>query len=108
MLFLWRLTGQKKGVKRAIIALLVFNGVATVMNIFFVMFRCLPLQAIWDRFSHPDAKCLPFSRVTTAFAAVSLITDTFALMIPTWIVYDLKIDRRQKALLIGILSFGLM
>jgi Fungal rhodopsin domain len=108
MLFLFRLTGQKKTVKRAILALLVVNGVATFTNLFFVIFQCLPIQATWDRFSYPDAKCLPFSTVTTAFASISVMTDFMALLVPTWIVYDLKIGRRQKALLIGILSFGLM
>jgi hypothetical protein len=108
MLFLFRLTGQKQAVKRAIMCLLIANGVVTITNVFFVLFQCLPIAAIWDREAYPNAKCLPFSTVMTAFASVSVFTDALALVLPTWIVYDLKISRRQKALLIGILSFGLM
>jgi hypothetical protein len=108
MLFLFRLTGQKQTVKRAILGLLIINGAVTITNVFFVLFQCLPIAAVWNREAYPNAKCLPFSTVTTAFASVSVFTDALALILPTWIVYDLKISRRQKTLLIGILSFGLM
>jgi hypothetical protein len=108
MLFLLRLTGQKKAVKMAILALLVVNGVVTTINIFFVMFQCLPIASLWDKAAYPNAKCLNFGAVTTAFASVSVVTDVFALILPTWIVYDLQINRRQKLVLIGILSFGLV
>jgi hypothetical protein len=108
MLFLFRLTGQKKAIKRSIIGLLILNGALTITNWFFVLFQCLPIAAIWDREAYPNAMCLPFSTVTTAFSSVSVFTDALALMLPTWIVYDLKISKKQKFLLIGILSFGLM
>jgi hypothetical protein len=72
------------------------------------MFQCLPIPALWDKEAFPDAKCLDFTMVTTAFASISVITDGFALILPTWIVYDLKIKKRQKLMLIGILSVGFM
>jgi hypothetical protein len=70
--------------------------------------QCLPVQANWDRASYPDAKCLNFADFVTGTAAVSVLTDVLVLLLPTWIVYDLKIQKRQKLMLIGILSFGLV
>jgi len=108
MIFLFRLSGQKKAVKRTIQGLVAINITAMVINQFMVTFQCLPMAAIWDREAYPNAKCLDFNTVTTAFASIGVITDALALILPTWIVYDLKIGRRQKLVLIGILSFGLM
>jgi len=108
LIFLLRLTGQKQVVKKAIWALLILNGLVTTINTFFVMFQCLPIAAVWDPAAYPNAKCIDFGKTTTAFASIAVITDSFVLILPTWIVYDLQIHKRQKLMLIGILSFGLM
>jgi hypothetical protein len=107
-IFLFRISGQKKMVKRAILSLVIFNVAAVTVNLFFVLFQCLPIAAIWNREAYPNAKCLNFNTVTTTFASINVVTDAMALILPTWIVYDLKISRRQKVMLIGILSFGLV
>ncbi|KAE9378283.1 hypothetical protein N431DRAFT_541791 [Stipitochalara longipes BDJ] len=108
LLFLLRLTGQKQAVKKAIWTLLILNGLVTLINIFFIMFQCLPVAAVWDPTAYPNANCIDFGKTTTAFASISVITDTFVLILPTWIVHDLQIPIRQKLMLIGILSFGLI
>jgi len=108
LLFLLRLTGQKQVVKKAIWTLLILNGLVTCINIFFVIFQCLPIAAVWNPTAHPNAKCINFGKTTTAFASIAVITDSFVLILPTWIVYDLHIHKPQKLMLIGILSFGLM
>ncbi|KAN0090065.1 hypothetical protein V8E51_018644 [Hyaloscypha variabilis] len=107
-IFLFRISGQKKMVKRAILSLVIFNVAAVMVNLFFVLFQCLPIAAIWNREAYPNAKCLNFNTVTTTFASINVVTDAMALILPTWIMYDLKIGRRQKVMLIGILSFGLV
>ena len=108
MIFLFRLSGHKLGVKRTIQGLVVIIIAVTTVNQFMVTFQCLPVASIWNREAYPNAKCVDFNKVTTGFASIGVITDVLALILPTWIVYDLKIARKQKLMLIGILSFGLM
>ncbi|QSZ31842.1 hypothetical protein DSL72_001411 [Monilinia vaccinii-corymbosi] len=108
LLFLLRLTGQKTNVKRAIISLLTFNGLIMVVVFLLMAFHCIPVAANWHPEKYPNAACLNFQNFVTATGAISVITDVLTLLMPTWIVYNLQINRRQKVMLIGILSFGLI
>ncbi|KAJ5176564.1 uncharacterized protein N7482_002441 [Penicillium canariense] len=108
LLFLLRLTGQKKLVRQAIKGLLIFNGIAAVATFFITVFRCVPIAANWNAAAYPHAKCLDFANFVTGTASVSIFTDVLALGLPTWIVYHLQMHWRQKLMLIGILSFGLL
>ncbi|CAI7578900.1 unnamed protein product [Penicillium viridicatum] len=108
LLFLLRLTGQKKLVRLSIWALLIVNGLAAVITFFVTVFRCVPVAANWDLASYPNAKCLDFADFVTGTGAVSVLTDGLALMLPTWIVYRLQMQWTQKLMLIGILSLGLL
>lgn len=74
----------------------------------FTVLRCVTVQVNWYPSRYPNAKCLDFANFVTGTAYFSVLTDVLVLMLPTWIVYDLKIQRRQKLTLIGILSFGLV
>lgn len=108
LLFLLRLTGQKTAVRNTIWALLIFNGLAMIGTFLVTAFHCYPVAANWNPAAYPDAKCVNFADFVTGTASVSIVTDVLVLMLPTWIVYNLRIRRKQKVLLIGILSFGLM
>jgi hypothetical protein len=91
-----------------VLGLLVFNAVMMVTTFLLTIFHCVPIQANWYPAAYPDAKCLNFADFVTGTASVSVLTDVLVLMLPTLIVYDLKIHRKQKMMLVGILSFGLM
>ncbi|KAG4025152.1 hypothetical protein MFRU_065g00250 [Monilinia fructicola] len=108
LLFLLRLTGQKTNVKRTIIGLLIFNGLMMVMTFLVTAFHCLPVAANWHPDLYPNAVCMNFSDFVTGTASVSVFTDVLALLMPTWIVYNLQIQRKQKFILVGILSLGLI
>ncbi|CAI7652910.1 unnamed protein product [Penicillium crustosum] len=108
LLFLLRLTGQKKLVRLAIWGLLIVNGIAAIITFFITVFRCTPIAANWDLASYPNAKCLDFANFVTATGAVSVLTDVLALILPTWIVYQLQMKWTKKLMLIGILSLGLL
>ncbi|KAJ5811224.1 hypothetical protein N7447_010740 [Penicillium robsamsonii] len=108
LLFLLRLTGQKKSVRLAIWGLLILNGIAAIITFFLTVFRCVPVAANWDLASYPNANCLNFANFVTGTASASILTDILALMLPTWIVYRLQMQRNQKLMLIGILSLGLL
>jgi Fungal rhodopsin domain len=73
-----------------------------------IVLHCVPVVASWAPQDYPDAKCMNFADFVTGTASVSVMTDALVLMLPTWIVYNLKIQRKQKLALIGILSFGIV
>ncbi|OQE42114.1 hypothetical protein PENCOP_c004G05862 [Penicillium coprophilum] len=108
LLFLLRLTGQKKSVRLAIWGLLILNGIAAIITFFLAVFRCVPVAANWDLISYPNAKCLNFADFVTGTGSISILTDILALTLPTWIVYHLQMQWNQKLMLIGILSLGLL
>ncbi|PYI01106.1 hypothetical protein BO78DRAFT_411746 [Aspergillus sclerotiicarbonarius CBS 121057] len=108
LVFLLRLTGQKIAVRSAIWVILGVNAIAVIVTFFVTMFHCTPIAANWDTEAYPDAKCLNFANLVTGTAAVSICTDVLVLILPTWIVYNLHIPRRQRLMLVGVLSFGLL
>lgn len=108
LLFLLRLTFQKSAIQKSIYALLIFNAIMMVVTFLLTVFHCVPIGANWAPAKYPNAKCLNFADFVTGTACVAILTDVLVLMLPTWIVYGLKIPRKQKIMVIGILSFGLM
>ncbi|KAL4900865.1 hypothetical protein BDW74DRAFT_182450 [Aspergillus multicolor] len=108
LLFLLRLTGQKLAVRRTILFLLTLNAIAALATFLITTFNCLPVASNWNPSAYPNKKCINFADFVTATASVSIFTDFLVLLMPTWIVYNLHIARRQKIMLVGILSFGLV
>ncbi|KAJ5890289.1 hypothetical protein N7504_011099 [Penicillium tannophilum] len=108
LIFLLRLTGQKKLVRQAIWALLIFNGIAALITFLITVFHCVPIAYNWDSAAYPNAKCMNFADFVTGTASVSIFTDVLSLILPSWIVYELQMQWNQKLMLIGILSFGLL
>lgn len=108
LLFLLRLTFPQSPVWKTIWVLLIFNAIMMVVTFLLTVFHCIPIQSNWDPAAYPDAKCLNFADFVTGTACVSILTDVLVLMLPTWIVYNLQMQRKQKLAAIGILSFGLM
>ncbi|KAB8292574.1 hypothetical protein EYC80_008280 [Monilinia laxa] len=85
LLFLLRLTGQKTNVRRTIIGLLIFNGLMMVTTFLVTTFHCIPIAANWYPDLYPNAVCMNFSDFVTGTASI---------------------QRKQKFMLIGILSLG--
>ncbi|KAL4878129.1 hypothetical protein BJY04DRAFT_221486 [Aspergillus karnatakaensis] len=106
--FLLRLTGQKTEVKRAIWIIIGINTIVMVTTLFLTVFRCVPIAYHWNPTAYPDTKCLVFADFVTGTACATLFTDVLVLILPTWIVYNLRMAQKQKLMLIGILSLGLV
>ena len=103
--FLLRLTGQKTNVWRTIWGLLIFNGAMVITTFLLTVLHCIPIRASRD-VATPNSTCLNFADFVTGTASISILTDALVLMLLTWIVYNLQIQKKQKSMLIGILSFG--
>ncbi|KAL2842721.1 hypothetical protein BJY01DRAFT_264447 [Aspergillus pseudoustus] len=108
LFFLLRLTGQKLGVKRAIWIIMALNTIVMITTLFLTVFRCVPIASHWAPTDYPDAKCLNFANFVTGTACASIFTDALVLILPTWIVYNLRMAQKQKLILIAILSLGLV
>ncbi|KAL2784412.1 hypothetical protein BJX66DRAFT_348428 [Aspergillus keveii] len=108
LFFLLRLTGQKIAVKRAIWIIMGLNTIVMVTTLFLTVFRCVPIASHWNPLAYPNAKCLIFADFVTGTACATLFTDVLVLILPTWIVYNLRMAQKQKLMLIGILSLGLV
>jgi len=108
LFFLLRLTGQKMGVKRAIWIIVALNTIVMITTLFLTVFRCVPIASHWAPTDYPDARCLNFANFVTGTACASIFTDVLVLILPTWIVYNLRMAQKQKLILIAILSLGLV
>ena len=80
--------------------------------ILILVLQCQPLDSYWLRWSPTytgkytcytqEATTLPIS------AYLSVATDFLALLLPFWLVWNIKLPRRQKWSLYAIFSLGLM
>ncbi|KAH7012019.1 hypothetical protein B0J12DRAFT_790932 [Macrophomina phaseolina] len=68
--------------------------------------QCWPLAGIWDRARHPDAVCVDTMPHFYVTAACSMAADAWlvALVVPS--ILPLQIPRRQKVVLLGVVSLG--
>ncbi|PVI02544.1 hypothetical protein DM02DRAFT_653523 [Periconia macrospinosa] len=79
---------------------LTYGIVGTLLN----AFPCNPLAKHFD--SSIPGRCIdPFKLVIGCISSV-LITDLMVLVMPTWIIYDLKMSLRRRVLSIAFLSMG--
>ena len=109
LIFLRRLMARtnKKMTRRAIDAAMTFT-VAYFISFTSVLFSsCTPLEASWKSVDlmYPDKyKCSNRRWSDISVGVVSIISDTYALIIPEIMISRLKMERRQKVIL--YLVFG--
>jgi len=107
LLFLLRLSGQKRNVRLMIYALLVFNLLLMVIIFMIVIFQCIPIAANWDlTIEHPH--CVKPGAFYAATSAITLLTDILVLILPFWILMGLKMPRKTKLAVIGIFFLGFL
>jgi hypothetical protein len=82
---------------------------AGVIFFFVSLFQCHPISYFWNR--HQDGKCLNTDIVIAlafVYSIFAVISDfTFALL-PIFLVWSLKMERRAKLALIPLLCMGCM
>ncbi|KAK0744619.1 hypothetical protein B0T21DRAFT_280201 [Apiosordaria backusii] len=74
---------------------------------FLALFQCYPISYFWNK--DQEGKCIDM-KILTALAILysifSVITDlTFALL-PAWVVAQLRMDRKSKMAVIGLMGMG--
>lgn len=106
LVFLLRLGGQKPGVRWAIHALNLFNGLQAVAIFLVALLQCLPISANWDPAAMENAKCVDVSFHVT-ISCLTIFTDILVLALPFWIFLGLQMPRAAKLAVIGIFMLGL-
>ncbi|TGO34560.1 hypothetical protein BHYA_0192g00240 [Botrytis hyacinthi] len=93
--------------KIIVYSLLAFQIVSTIPLTLIVVFQCDPIVSQWD-FSVEQVRCIdPLPGVIT-FTTCSIFSDVALILFVVPRVLPLKIDKRQKATLVAIVSFGIL
>ncbi|KAF2185888.1 hypothetical protein K469DRAFT_463794, partial [Zopfia rhizophila CBS 207.26] len=69
-------------------------------------FQCVPVPHFWDPINKPG-KCIDKKQYIYSTIIVTIITDVLVLIMPTWILYDLHMPRKNKITIAAFLSLGL-
>ncbi|KAK4121493.1 hypothetical protein N657DRAFT_600495 [Parathielavia appendiculata] len=106
--FLYRLGGQKPGVKYAIHFLNAFNGLQAVAVFLVAALQCLPVAANWDFAlkADPNTKCID-NAFHVIISCITILTDFAVVLLPFWIFLGLKMPRGAKIAVLGIFMLGL-
>ena len=107
LLFLLRLSGQKRNVRVMIYALLALNLLLMVIVFMIVIFQCIPIAANWD-LTIKHSHCVKAGAFYVATTTITLFTDILVLILPFWILMGLKMARKTKIAVIGIFFLGFM
>ncbi|KAJ0415374.1 hypothetical protein BJY00DRAFT_266141 [Aspergillus carlsbadensis] len=109
--FLLRFTAQKKWLKWFIIGSLIFLSLFTIASLGTLIFQCLPVRAAWNmelRLAE-GTNCFPVSTYLSIGrfnASINIITDFLYATLPVFMFYNVQVNRRTKASLMGILGLG--
>ncbi|KAK2043279.1 CFEM domain-containing protein [Colletotrichum somersetense] len=109
LMFLLRLSGQKRSVRYTIIGLNIFN-IALMIAIFItVVFQCQPISYFWEKAGRnppKDGKCIDTNGFYISTAALTIFTDVVFLALPFWIFLGLKMPARVKIALLAVFALG--
>ncbi|KAK6219767.1 CFEM domain-containing protein [Colletotrichum tabaci] len=109
LMFLLRLSGQKRSIRYTIIGLNVFN-IALMIAIFTtVVFQCQPISYFWEKAGRnppTEGKCIDMGAFYVSTASLTIFTDVLALALPFWIFLGLKMQIRVKIALLAVFALG--
>ncbi|KAF6836250.1 hypothetical protein CPLU01_03748 [Colletotrichum plurivorum] len=109
LMFLLRLSGQKRRIRYTIIGLNVFNIALMVAIFVTVVFQCRPISYFWEKAGRnppTDGSCIDMSAFYVSTAGLTIFTDVLALAMPFWIFLGLKMPRRVKMALLAVFALG--
>lgn len=92
---------------RYFIATMVFVTVSVVILLPMVIWRCVPIDAIWN-LDRNNARCLSISGVAYANAGVNIATEVAILILPLPILQKLHISVSKKIALYALFGAGVL
>jgi len=83
---------------------IVIVGAWSFAQILIALLICRPIQGLWDKTI--EAECMPNAPQIYVNAGGNIITDVAIFLLPLPAIKHLNLQKRQKALLVGIFSLG--
>ncbi|KAF4962176.1 hypothetical protein FSARC_9750 [Fusarium sarcochroum] len=106
LLFLLRLSGQKRSVRNSIIGLMIFNLCQMVALFICWVFQCTPIDFYWDKTPPKEGTCINEHAFLVSTASLTIMTDLLVLILPLWIFIGLKLPLRVRLAIIGVFTLG--
>jgi len=83
----------------------------TTMYFFFAIFQCHPVSYFWLQFSGVEGACLPVQlivNVTIVYSVFAAIADLIFGILPIFVIWDLKMNKKAKMIVGGLLMLGIL
>ncbi|KAL2181478.1 uncharacterized protein P884DRAFT_189349 [Thermothelomyces heterothallicus CBS 202.75] len=107
LIFLIRLFGQRKWVRRSLVWLNVVN-ISQMVGVFFaVILQCTPISFNWD-LTVRGGYCVDRRVLYIFTAAFNIVTDMLMLGLPLRVLSSLKIPKRPKTALLVVFLLGFL
>ncbi|KAG4422789.1 hypothetical protein IFR04_004137 [Cadophora malorum] len=108
--FLLRIVSLKAHVWtiRTTLATMIF---VSIMYFGFMVFQCKPISYFWHRFTDGTGKCFSpklIADLTIVFSVFVATTDLTFGILPLFVIWDLKMNRKTKCIVGGLLTLGIL
>lgn len=104
LIFFLRLGWVFERLRLFILSLLVLNNLMMFGIFFTVVFQCVPIKKTF--YPELPGTCIDLPPFFIATAALTILTDILVLIIPTWLLWDLRMKPKKKLATIFLLSLG--
>lgn len=87
------------------------NMLVGVLFFFFTIFQCTPVSHFWNRLDLDSGKCIDvwvLIDIAYLYSVGAAITDFTIGILPAFMIWNLRMSRRDKIAVIGVLSLGCM
>lgn len=76
------------------------------MGIFFNIFQCKPIQAVYNLAPFSIAKCKPYGAFGFRFVFSNMTLDVLILALPIFVIRTLQLQTRRKVLVASVFLLG--
>ncbi|RAR03175.1 hypothetical protein DDE82_005362 [Stemphylium lycopersici] len=106
LITLIKLRSQNKWINGCLWGTLTLNGCFAIAAPLTCIFQCNPIARNWD--PSVQGHCIHPGAYTVSTSSIVLATDVLILLMPSWILHDLKMPLSRKIMVIAFLSFGVL
>ncbi|RYN74140.1 hypothetical protein AA0117_g7221 [Alternaria alternata] len=106
LMTLIKLRSQNKWINVCLWGTLIINGCFAVAAPLACILQCNPISKYWN--PGIQGRCVDAGAYTVSTSLIVLTTDVLILLMPSWILHDLKMPLGRKLMVIAFLSFGIL
>lgn len=101
-----RMAEAHRGLRIASYFVMAIVNLAGIVLTFLNLFQCRPIHAAYDDFNRDDAVCIDLVSLYLSSAPINVLTDLAILLLPIPILTSLRMEFRQKLILIATFITG--